>query len=225
MKLITQLGNWEVKSHYISEIQFSVDSKYLTYTPTSFQNAFPVNIYNLEDLQISKSITKLNFQYSTCGVILLDNHYYIIRGMNLATEAIEVRICKLSNHEVVFQTNDFMKYVQTAKFDAEKKYLFCNTPALKTFCFDLNNIISGIPNDTQFNIKYLNKKLIIDNNDKLISQLSIMTIDGREVYRYNFLPKDKNTYLEIPLELSNGLYLVNIASGINNFVHKLLIKE
>jgi hypothetical protein len=53
-----------------------------------------------------------------------------------------------------------------------------------------------------------------------------MTIEGREVYRQSFeVLVNMNNQIEIPLELSNGLYLINITSGKDNFVHKLLIKD
>jgi hypothetical protein len=226
MKKIKQLGSWKSGGHYIVDIQFSSDSKFATYTPGAFQKEFPINIYDLENFNISKSITIWDFQYETCGIIFLDDTYYIIRGMHSFNEQNEVRLCNLRTHEVIYKTNDYMKFIQTAVFESNKNYLYCNTPAQKTFCFDLNNIISGIQSINHFNVQFLNKKLIINNNKKPINNISIMTIEGREVYSQNFdRLLNVNNPIEIPLELSNGLYLINITSGTDNFVHKLLIKE
>jgi WD40 repeat protein len=227
MKGLGELGSWEnIGNHNIREILFSSDSKFLTYSPTSFNGDFPINIYNTDNFKISKSITLFNFQFETCGVIFLDSEYYIIRGMNLFNETTEVRICSFKTHEVIYKTNDFSKFIQTAKFDTEKKYLFCNTPADKTFCFNLNNIISGVAPVVPIKIEYSNKTLIINNYEKPIYNISIMSVEGREFYLQNFLGLvNMNNPIEIPLELSNGSYFITFKTNEETFTEKIMVVE
>ena len=227
MKGLGELGSWEnIGNHNIRDIRFSSDSKFLTYSPTSFNGDFPINIYNTDNFKISKSITLFNFQFETCGVIFLDSEYYIIRGMNLFNETTEVRICSFKTHEVIYKTNDFSKFIQTAKFDTEKKYLFCNTPVDKTFCFNLNNIISGVAPVVPIKIEYSNKTLIINNYEKPIYNISIMSVEGREFYLQNFLGLvNMNNPIEIPLELSNGSYFITFKTNEETFTEKIIVVE
>jgi hypothetical protein len=156
----------------------------------------------------------------------LDSNYYIIRVLNLFNQKSEIRICNLVDNKIIYKSNDIQMYMRSAKFDTEKKHLFCYTPAHKIFCFNLNNIISGVAPVTPINKIYINKTLFINSNDKLIKQISIMTIEGREVFSQSFEGlANMNNPIEIPLELSNGSYIINLVSDKETYTEKIIIIE
>ena len=53
-----------------------------------------------------------------------------------------------------------------------------------------------------------------------------MTIEGREVYRQNFESLlNSNNSVEIPLDLSNGSYIINLVSDKETYTEKIIIVD
>ena len=53
-----------------------------------------------------------------------------------------------------------------------------------------------------------------------------MTIEVREVFKQSFERLiTTNNQIEIPLELSNGLYIINITSSKESFTEKIIVLE
>jgi hypothetical protein len=96
----------------------------------------------------------------------------------------------------------------------------------KIYCFNINKIITGISQTNPIIVKYSNKKLIINSNNKPINYISIMTIEGREVYHQSFeVLINMSNPIEIPLELSNGSYIINLVSDKETYTEKIIIVE
>ncbi len=225
MQGIGELGSWDSKGQQIDGVSFSSNNRYLTILPGTFQEILPVNIYDLTTKKIINSFFPANFDYSTCGVIFLNDEYYLVRGYNF-NETSEVRICRLTDNKIIYKSTDLQFYTRTAIFNSEYKHLYINTIENKNYCFDFNNIISGILQVTPFSIRYHNRKLIINNNNNLINNISVMTIEGREVYHQSFeVLINMSNPIEIPLELSNGSYIINLVSDKETYTEKIIIVD
>ena len=225
MKGLGELGSWDSKWQQIQDITFSPNSKYLTYN-IYYTNSTPINIYDIENKSIFKSLKPKEFQFESVGFEFIGNDYYIQKGTFKSQNMYDFAIYNFNNNEVVYRTNELNDFLYYSKLNSIKNHITYNNRNFNVVSVDFNKIISGLPYFLPFNLKYSNKKLIINSIDKPINNISIMTIEGREVYRQSFeVLVNMNNQIEIPLELSNGLYLINITSGKDNFVHKLLIKD
>jgi WD40 repeat protein len=227
MQGLGDLGSWDSPGQDLNNIRFSKDSKYLTYSPSYFQEIMPVHIYDLATKKVVKTFTPSTFPYYNCVIGFLNEEIYLVRGRNLGKQESEVRIYNFLNDELLYKSNDFNKYIQAAVYESAKNYLYCNTPANKTFCFDLNNIISGIePVDKYIlNVLYINKILEININNTHINNIEIYTIEGRKVFETNKLDNINNNKISIPISLDTGFYIINIQSEKFKRTFKLLVKE
>jgi hypothetical protein len=103
---------------------------------------------------------------------------------------------------------------------------YCNNYIKNTYCFDLDNIITGIQPILPMNVNYSNRTLIINNNDDTpVKNIIISTVDGKEIINHQFSEINNNSQIEIPIDLSSGLYFVNIYSFGKRYPRKLLVEE
>ncbi len=224
MKGIGELGSWDSEGQQIQDITFSPNSKYLTYNLT-LSSKTQINIYELNTKSLFKSLSRNNFFYESAGFEFLGNDYYIKIGYS-ENQRYEFGIYKLSNHEEIYKTNKLDDFFYFSKFNSNVKQIIYNNYNLNVICVDFNKIISGIKHFNSFNLKYNNNNLIINSNDKPINNISIMTIEGIEVYRQSFEGLvNLNNPIEIPLELSNGSYIINLVSDKETYTEKIIIVE
>lgn len=220
-----KLGEWDSQGQKIEDIRFSPDSKKCRIL--SYSSAIPITIFDVGNRKILQQYNQDEVSNHLFSIDFIDNEHILLRG-GLSTKDATTQVQKISNKEVIY---DGPIFINQFSYNQLNYNLYCHYEynrqysINKTFCFDLSNIISGISPISQIDIRYNNRELIINNNGELVNSISIITIEGREVYKQNFLPTNTATLFEIPLELSNGLYLVNILSGKDNFNYKLLIKE
>jgi WD40 repeat protein len=221
---VGELGSWDSEGQQIQDITFSPNSKYVTYNLT-LSSKTQINIYELNTKSIFKSLSRNNFFYESAGFEFLGNDYYIKIGYS-ENQRYEFGIYKLSNHEVIYkvtQLNDFLYY---SRMNSNLNHLTYNNRLFNVVCVDFNKIISGIPQVNPFFIKYIKNKLIINNNNKPINNISIMSIEGREVFKQSY---ERLTFgyneIEIPLELSNGSYIINLVSDKETYTEKIIIVE
>jgi WD40 repeat protein len=224
MKGLGELGSWESEGQQIQDITFSPNSKYVTFN-LSLSRKTQINIYELNTKTIFKSLSRNNFFYESAGFEFLGNDYYIKIGYS-ENQRYEFGIYKLSNHEEIFKTNKLDDFFHYSKFNSNKEHIIYNNYNFDVICIDFNKIISGIPQVVPISIEYSNKTLIINNYEKPINQISIITIEGREVFKQNIERLiNMNNPIEIPLELSNGSYIINLVSDKETYTEKIIIVE
>jgi hypothetical protein len=222
---VGELGSWDSEGQQIQDITFSPNSKYVTYS-LFLTGKNQVNIYDLESQSIFKSLDLENFPYPTVGFYFLGDDYYVQYGIRNSKKVYELGIYKMISHEKLYNTNDYQSFFFSPIFNPKNNHLFYNNLGYNVFCANLNNIISGVAPVVPINTKYSNKTLFINSNDKLLKQISIMTIEGREVFKISFegLVNISNP-IEIPLALSNGCYIINFVSDKETYTEKIIIVE
>jgi WD40 repeat protein len=226
MQGLGEISNWDSQGKQIENISFSPNSKKCRIL--SYSSSIPITIFDVENYKLLQKYNQDEISNHLFSIDFIDNEHILLRG-GFSKKDATTQIQKISNKEVVY---DGPIFINQFAFNQLNYNLYCSYEYNrenyigKTFCFDINKIITGIPQINPFNIRYGNKKLYINCNKKPINQISIMSIEGREIFRQNYeILISNNNQLEIPLFLSNGLYLIKITSGNENFIHKLLIKE
>lgn len=81
--------------------------------------------------------------------------------------------------------------------------------------------IKVLGNPTHDQIRF---SIVTENDDKLTYHL--VTLDGKQAQSANFFTQKGINYIEIPVaELANGIYILNIQSGENTFVEKIIVAK
>jgi hypothetical protein len=93
----------------------------------------------------------------------------------------------------------------------------------KILCLNISNLITGVsPTPINTVVNYQNKQLII--NKENVRKVEVSDISGRIILNKIIEnPFSSNTIL--PINLTNGSYLINITTEKENITHKLLVLE
>ncbi len=75
MKGLGELGSWDSRGQEIQDITFSPNSKYLTYN-IYYTNTTPINIYEIENKSIFKSINTKDIENGSAGFEFIGTDYY-----------------------------------------------------------------------------------------------------------------------------------------------------
>ncbi len=224
MQGLGEFGSWDSEGQQIQDITFSPNNKYLTYN-CYFTNKTPINIYDIENKSIYKSLIPKEFQYQSAGFEFLGNDYYIQLGSFKNQNKYEFGIYNLTNHKEIYKSYNLDDFLYSSKFNSNLKQIIFNNYNFNVICMDFNKIISGVPQINPFFIKYINKTLKISNSGK-VNNISIMSIEGRELFKQNYkISTINNNEIEIPLELSNGSYIINLVSDKETYTEKIIIVE
>jgi WD40 repeat protein len=223
MQGLGELGSWDSEWKKIRGIHFSPDSKYLTFEPEYYSSNFPLNIYDIDKRNLVKTIKKENFNFEYGGITLLGNNLYILNGANeFSLPKFKFELHNIEESKLLFSLDEFA--LGGGIYNKEFNHLYGTSKI--TMCLNITDIISGIPQVNPFNIKYNNNNLIINSQNKPINNISIMTIEGREVYKQSYeVLVNMNNQIEIPLELSNGSYIINLVSDKETYTEKIIIVE
>lgn len=223
MKQVKELGSWETEGKYIRSVHFSPDSKYLTFDPEYYYSNFPLNIYDVEKRSLIKTFNKVNFNFEYGSITLLGNNLFLLNGANeFSLPKFKFELHNIEENKLLFSLDEFA--LGGGIYNKEFNHLYGTSKI--TMCLNIADIISGVPPINPIIVSYINKKLIINNNNKPINNISIMTIEGREVYRQNFERLlNVNNPIEIPLELSNGSYIINLVSDKETYTEKIIIVD
>jgi hypothetical protein len=216
MKLIRELEDVVAEGRTIEFIQFSENAKYVGYghkfggTPkgTFFRCEPPYKKWVNVDKPIdTRSISFIKDDYA----ILCAGGAALIFDINSSKSVFRTLI--YGAPFLIYYNNNYSSLLT----------INSQTLALTSLNFD---IILGVDNDRNIpsiHIEYNKGKLFIEGFTSTSINISINDLQGKVVFSQQIL--SNNSQIEIPLDLMNGVYILQIQDGNQSFSKKFLVVE
>jgi len=224
MEQIRELENVPAEGRTIEFIQFSENAKYVGYgqktggTPkaTFFTCELPYKKWEI--------INPKTKNYGADGLgFIQDNYVYL--SCIWGTPNNNSAIYDIKNDKIIYETDLYHSYFPV--FNPKYNNIVINGALALDFNKILNSVSVDEPNDliAKFQTEYSKGNLTIKNYETTANSINITVNDLQGKVVFNRPIKSGSDILEISIKLQNGIYILQVQDGKQNYSQKFIVTE